>query len=124
MDPRTVSDKGDRIESLLNISFWAKEGAIDWKWLGFETPLKERNADALTVSVEWHCYKVSEKDLINCLLDSPWPCAMAVLRTLQMCEPNTSSVLQMPSVCPWCGATLKLDGNSLYMQIFRTMLAT
>ena len=34
------------------------------------------------------------------------------------CEPNSSSVLQMPSVCPWCRATLKLDGNSLYMQIW------
>ena len=31
------SDKGDRIESLFNISFWAKEGAIDWSWLGLET---------------------------------------------------------------------------------------
>ena len=43
------SDKGDRIESLPNISFWAKEGAIDWNWLGLETPGKERTADSLAV---------------------------------------------------------------------------
>ena len=78
------SDKGDRIESLFNISFWAKERDIDWKWIGLDTPGKERTAD----------------ELISCLLDSPWPCATAVLRTLQMCEPNDSSVLQMPSTCP------------------------
>ena len=107
------SDKGNRIESLFNISFWAKEGAIDWNWLGLETPGKERTTDSLAVAME-----IAERNLVNCLLDSPWPCAMAVLRVLQMCEPNDLSVLQMPSTCPWCGATLKLDGNSLYMQIW------
>ena len=35
-----------------------------------------------------------------------------------MREPNDLSVLQMPSVCPWCMATLKLEGNSLYMQMW------
>ena len=107
------SDKGDRVESLFNISFWAKEGAIDWNWLGLETLGKERTADSLAVAMEWMCFKISERDTVNCLLDSPWPCAMAVLRTLQMCEPNDLSVLQMPPTFPWCGATLKLEGNSL-----------
>ena len=36
------SDRGDRVESLFNISFWTKEGAVDWSWLGLETPGKER----------------------------------------------------------------------------------
>ena len=75
------SDKGDRIESLFNISFWAKEGAIDWKWLGFDTSEKERSADALALAMEWECFRVSDRDLIDCMLDSPWPCAIAVLRT-------------------------------------------
>ena len=32
------SDRGDRTESLFNISFWTKEGAIDWSWLGLDNP--------------------------------------------------------------------------------------
>ena len=92
--------------------------SIDWNWLGLETPEKERTADSLVVAMEWMCFKISEKGMIDCLLDSPWPCAVAVLRTLQMCEPNDMSVLQMPRTCPWCGATIKLEGNSLYVQIW------
>ena len=36
------SDRGDRVEALFNISFWVKERAIDWSWLGFDSPGKER----------------------------------------------------------------------------------
>ena len=35
-----------------------------------------------------------------------------------MCEANDLSALQMPSTCPWCGHQLKLEGNSLYLQIW------
>ena len=108
------SDKGDRIESIFNISFWAKEGAIDWKWLGFDTSEKEHSADALALALERECFRVSERDVIDCLLDSPRPCAIAVLRTLQMCEPNDLSEQQMPEIRPWCGAF----GSSLYTQIW------
>ena len=34
------SDKGDRIESLFNISFWAKEGAIEDKLRYWTAPFK------------------------------------------------------------------------------------
>ena len=112
------SDRGDRIESLFNISFWAKEGAIDWSWLGLDSPGKERTADSLAVAMEWKCFKIAEKALVDYFADSAWPCAMSVLRVLQMCEPNDLSVLQMPATCPWCGTHLKLEGNSLYMQIW------
>ena len=57
------SDMGNRMESVFNISFWAKEGAVDWKWLGL--------ANSLTLAFEWECFRVSERDLIDCLLDSP-----------------------------------------------------
>ena len=112
------SDKGDRIESLFNISFWAKEGAIDWSWLGLDTPGKERTADSLAVAMEWKCFKIAERALVDFFVDSAWPCAMSVLRVLQMCEANDLSVLQMPATCPWCGAQLKLEGKSPYMQIW------
>ena len=112
------SDMGDRMESVFNISFWAKEGAIDWKRLGLDTSKKERTADALTLAFEWECFRVSERDLIDCLLDSPWPCSMAVLRILQMCEPNDISELQMPEKCPWCGASVTVSESSLCMQIW------
>ena len=112
------SDRGDRIESLFNISFWTKEGAIDWSWLGLDTPGKERTADSLVVATEWKCYKIAERALVDFFVDSPWPCAMSVLRVLQMCEADDLSVLQMPKTCPWCGHVLKLEGMSLYMQIW------
>ena len=57
------SDKGDRIESLFNISFWAKEGAIDWRWLGLDSPGKERTADSLAMAMEWMCFKISRDGL-------------------------------------------------------------
>ena len=112
------SDRGDRIESLFNISFWAKEGAIDWSWLGFDSPGKERTADSLVVAMEWKCFKIAERALVDFFVDSPWPCAMSVLRVLQMCEADDLSVLQMPKTCPWCDRVLKLEGMSLYMQIW------
>ena len=87
------SDKRDRIESL-------RSNSLQMAWTGYTG--KERTADALVVAMEWMCYKISEKELIDCLLDSAWPCAIAVLRTLQMCEPSDTSVLQMPKV--WCDA--------------------
>ena len=68
--------------------------------------------------MEWKCFKIAERALVDFFVDSAWPCAMSVLRVLQMCEANDLSVLQMPSTCPWCGHKLKLEGNSLYMQIW------
>ena len=49
------SDRGDRVEALFNISFWVKEWAIDWSWLGLDTPGREREADSLAVAIEWKC---------------------------------------------------------------------
>ena len=66
----SVSDKGDRIESLFNISFWAKEGAIDWSWLGLDTPGKERTADSLAVAMEWKCFKIAERALVDFFVNS------------------------------------------------------
>ena len=90
------SDRGDRVEALFNISFWVKERAIDWSWLGFDSPGKEREADSLAVAIEWRCFKISEKDLIDFFMDAPWACAMSVLRVLQMCEEDDLNILQMP----------------------------
>ena len=42
------SDRGDRIESLFNISFWVKERAIDWSWLGLDTPGKEERCGLIS----------------------------------------------------------------------------
>ena len=112
------SDRGDRIESLFNISFWVKERAIDWSWLGLDTPGKEREADSLAVAIEWQCFKISERALIDFFMDVPWSASMAVLRVLQMCEEDDLSILQMPKTCPWCHHALKLEGMSLYMQIY------
>ena len=112
------SDRGDRVEALFNISFWVKERAIDWSWLGFDSPGREREADSLAVAIEWMCFKISERDLIDFFVDSPWVCAMSVLRVLQMCEEDDLNILQMPKTCPWCDHTLKLEGMSLYMQIY------
>ena len=112
------SDRGDRIESLFNISFWVKERAIDWSWLGLDTPGKEREADSLAVAIEWQCFKISERALIDFFMDVPWSAAIAVLRVLQMCEEDDLSILQMPKTCPWCNHALKLEGMSLYMQIY------
>ena len=112
------SDRGDRVESLFNISFWTKEGAIDWNWLGLDTPGKEREADSLAVAMEWKCYKIAERALVDFFVDSPWVCSMSVLRVLQMCEADDLSVLQMPKTCPWCNHVLKLEGMSLYTQIW------
>ena len=106
------------MEALFNISFWVKERAIDWSWLGFETPGKEREADSLTVAIEWQCFKISERALIDFFMDAPWSAAMAVLRVLQMCEEDDLNILQMPKTCPWCNHALKLEGMSLYMQIY------
>ena len=35
-----------------------------------------------------------------------------------MCEEDDLNILQMPKVCPWCAHVLKLEGMSLYMQIY------
>ena len=112
------SDTGDRVEALFNISFWVKERAIDWNWLGLDNPGREREADSLAVAIEWKCFKIAERELIDFFVDSPWSCAMSVLRVLQMCEEDDLNVLQMPKTCPWCGHVLKLEGMSLYMQIY------
>ena len=112
------SDRGDRVESLFNISFWTKEGAVDWSWLGLETPGKEREADSLVVAMEWKCFKKAERALVDFFVDSSWSCAMLVLRVLQMCEDFDLCVLQMPRTCPWRNHVLKLEGMSLYMQIW------
>ena len=111
------------MESLFNISFWVKERAIDWSWLGLDTPGKEREADSLAVAIEWQCFKISERALIDFFMDVPWSASMAVLRVLQMCEEDDLNILQMPKTCPWCNHTLKLEGMSLYMQIY-TYLGT
>ena len=44
------SKLGDRIESIFNISFWVKEQAIGWDWLGLE-PDMEREADELVTAL-------------------------------------------------------------------------
>ena len=87
------SDRGDRIESLFSILFWAKEGAIDWSWLGLDSPGKERTADSLAVAMEWKCFKIAERALVDFFVDTAWPCAMSVLRVLQMCKANDLSVV-------------------------------
>ena len=63
-----------RVESAFNLSFWAKEGAFDWSWLGLD-PVNERLTDELLVSMEWQCYRESEQQLVQTFLDIPWPCA-------------------------------------------------
>ena len=110
------SNLGDRVEAVFNISFWAKEQAIDWQWLGLISE-KERLTDELVAAMEMECFKLSERDLLMSILDCPWPCAMAVVRTLQMCELTEKGVLQMPESCPWCMNTVAVKGWSLYSQI-------
>ena len=100
---KSESDLGDRVESVFNLSFWAKEGAFDWSWLGLDL-VNERKADELVISLEWQCYRESEQQMIKAILDLPWPCAAATLRLLQMCEPRDDGQLQLPAVCPWCSA--------------------
>ena len=51
---KSESDLGDRMESAFNLSFWAKEGAFDWSWLGLDL-VNERLMDELLVSMEWQC---------------------------------------------------------------------
>ena len=50
------SDLGDRMESAFNLSFWEKDGAFDWSWLGLDL-VNERMTDELLVSLEWSCYR-------------------------------------------------------------------
>ena len=113
---KSESDLGDRMESAFNLSFWEKEGAFDWSWLGLDL-VSERLAEDLLVSLEWQCYKESEQQLVHTFLDIPWPCAAAALRLLQMCDLCDSGLLQLPSKCPWCSATVTVTGHSLYMQL-------
>ena len=82
---KSLSDLGDRIECAFNLSFWEKEGAFDWSWLGLDL-VNERSAEDLLVSLEWQCYRESEQQLVQTFLDIPWPCAAAALRLLQMCD--------------------------------------
>ena len=49
---RKESDLGDRMESAFNLSFWEKEGAFDWSWLGLDL-VNERMTEELLVSLEW-----------------------------------------------------------------------
>ena len=97
------SDLGDRMESAFNLSFWEKEGAFDWSWLGLDL-VNERMTDELLVSLEWSCYRESEAQLIQTFLSISWPCAAAALRLLQMCDLCDNGVLQLPSTCPWCSS--------------------
>ena len=110
------SDLGDRMESAFNLSFWEKEGAFDWSWLGLDL-VNERMTEELLVSLEWSCYKESETQLIQTFLDISWPCAAAALRLLQMCHLCDNGILQLPLTCPWCSSPVTVHGYSLYMQI-------
>ena len=49
---KSESDLGDRMESAFNLSFWEKEGAFDWSWLGLDL-VNERSAEDSLVSLEW-----------------------------------------------------------------------
>ena len=93
---KSLSDLGDRIECAFNLSFWEKEGAFDWSWLGLDL--------------------VNEK-LVQTFLDIPWLCAAAALRLLQMCDLCDNGLLQLPAKCPWCSAQVTMNGYSLYMQL-------
>ena len=104
-------------ESSLNLSFWAKEGAFDWSWLGLNL-VNERKADELVVSLEWQCYREAEQQMIKIFLDMPWTCSMATLRLLQMCELCDDGRLELPSTCPWCSNPVAVKGFSLYMQLW------
>ena len=110
------SDLGDRMESAFNLSFWEKEGAFDWSWLGLDL-VNERRTDELLASLEWSCYRESEALMIQTFLSISWPCAAAALRLLQMCDLCDNGVLQMPSTCPWCSSQVTVQGYSLYMQL-------
>ena len=110
------SDLGDRMESAFNLSFWEKEGAFDWSWLGLDL-VNERMTEELLVSLEWSCYRESEIQLIQTFLDTSWPCAAAALRLLQMCHLCDNGILQLPSICPWCASSVTVHGYSLYLQI-------
>ena len=110
------SDLGDRMESAFNLSFWEKEGAFDWSWLGLDL-VNERMTEELLVSLEWSCYRESESNLVQTFLDISWPCAAAALRLLQMCDLCDNGALQLPSTCPWCSSQVTVHGYSLYMQL-------
>ena len=110
------SDLGDRMESAFNLSFWEKEGAFDWSWLGLDL-VNERMTDELLASLEWSCYRESEELMIQTFLSISWPCAAAALRLLQMCDLCDNGILQMPSTCPWCSSPVTVRGYSLYMQL-------
>ena len=69
------------------------------------------------MSLEWQCYRESERQLVQTFLDLPWPCAAAALRLLQMCDLCDSGLLQLPSKCPWCSGPVTVNGYSLYMQL-------
>ena len=114
---KSDSDLADRVESVFNISFWAKEGAIDWAWLGLD-PEKERKADELVLALEWQCYREAERQMIDCFLDMPWTCSMATLRMLQMRELTDKGRLELPGQCPWCDSKVAVKGFSLYTQLW------
>ena len=113
---KSNSDLGDRVESAFNLSFWEKEDAFDWSWLGLDL-VNERSAEDLLVSLEWQCYRESEQQLVQTFLDISWPCAAAALRLLQMCDLCDNGLLQLPSKCPWCSGPVTVNGYSLYMQL-------
>ena len=93
---KSESDLGDRMESAFNLSFWEKEGAFNWSWLGLDL-VNERSAEDLLVSLEWQCYRESEQQLVHTFLDVPWPCAAAALRLLQMRDLCDNGLLQLPA---------------------------
>ena len=76
---KSESDLGDRMESAFNLSFWEKEGAFDWSWLGLDLVIERLAEDLLVSFVKWQCYKESEQQLVQTFLDIPWPCAAAAL---------------------------------------------
>ena len=80
------SDLGDRMESAFNLSFWAKEGAFDWSWLGLNLE-NERKADELLVSLEWQCYRESEQQMVCPLLRRSHSGLGVLFAPLDLCRP-------------------------------------
>ena len=58
------SDKGDRIELLFNISLLLGKGRSDRLELAW--PGDARKGDLLAVAMEWQCFKIAERNMIDC----------------------------------------------------------
>ena len=61
--------------------------------------------------------RIPQREPPQKLLRAPRPCAMAMTRTLHMCELTDKAVLQMPRTCPWCQNDVAITTWSLYSQI-------